>query len=171
VQVSQIDEVYVNASVPDEDLAYVHEGTPATFTSASLPGKTFSGSIFAVNATPTTGTLSYRARIKMPNPGDVLRGGMLVSVEVQKERHPGALVVPRSALFESDAGSDVYTVVDNKAKMLPVSVGLQTDLLAEVRGNGVTEGTTIITTRPDALQDGSVVAIAEASPAPASQAH
>jgi RND family efflux transporter MFP subunit len=171
VQVSQIDEVYVNASVPDEDLAYVHEGTPATFTSASIPGKTFSGSIFAVNATPTTGTLSYRARIKMPNPGDVLRGGMLVSVSVQKESHPNALVVPRTALFESDAGSDLYTVVDGKAKMLPVTVGLQTDLLAEVRGNGVTEGTTIITTRPDALQDGSTVAIAGATPAPANQAH
>ena len=171
VQVSQIDQVYVNANVPDEDLAYVHENTPVTFTSASLPGKTFTGRIFAVNATPTTGTLSYRARLKMPNPGDVLRGGMLVSVLVQKENHPGALVVPRTALFESDAGSDIYTVVDGKAKMLPVTVGLQTDLLAEVRGPGVQAGTTIITTRPDALQDGSGVAIAGASPPPAKTAH
>ena len=137
--------------MPDEDLNYVHENSPATFTSQSLPGKTFSGRIFAVNATPTTGTLSYRARIRQSNPGDVLRGGMLVSVFVQKERHPNALVVPRTAIFESDQGSDIYTIVDGKAKMLPVTVGLQTDTLAEVRGGDVHSGITVITTRPDAL--------------------
>ena len=164
VRVSQLDTVYVNANVPDEDLAYVHAGTPATFTSASLPGKTFRGAIADINATPTTGTLSYRARIKQPNPGNVLRGGMLVSLTVEKERHPGATVVPRTALFQSDAGSNVYTVVDGKAKLLPVTVGLETDTLAEVRGAGVRPGTVVITTRPDALQDGSVVAVSGATP-------
>ncbi len=44
--------------------------------------------------------------------------------------------------------------------MLPVEVGLQTDTLAEVRSPDVRAGTVVITTRPDALQDGSVVAIA-----------
>jgi RND family efflux transporter MFP subunit len=171
VRVSQVDQVYVNASVPDEDLAYVHVGTPATFTSASLPGKTFTGEIFAVNATPTTGTLTYRARIKEANPGDVLRGGMLVTVSVQKERHQNALVVPRTAIFEGDKGASVYTVVDGKAKMLPVTLGLQTDVLAEVSGSDIRSGTRVITTRPDALQDGSVVAIAGASPASGQPAH
>jgi HlyD family secretion protein len=171
VRVSQVDQVYVNANVPDEDLAFVHENTPATFTTQSLPGKTFSGRIFAVNATPTTGTLSYRARIKEDNPGNMLRGGMLVTVFVQKEHHPNALVVPRNALFESDAGSNVYTVVDGKAKMVPVTVGLQTDTVAEVRGSSIHSGMKIITTRPDALQDGSVVAVAGATPPPSKTAH
>jgi HlyD family secretion protein len=164
VRVSQLDTVYVNANVPDEDLAYVRPGTPVRFTSASLPGRTFSGRIFDVNATPTTGTLSYRARIRQPNPGDTLRGGMLVSVNVQKENHPGAIVVPRTALFETDQGTNVYTVVDGKAKVLPVRVGLETDTLAEVISNEVHPGTLVITTRPDALQDGSVVAIGNGPP-------
>ncbi|MDQ2909082.1 MAG: efflux RND transporter periplasmic adaptor subunit, partial [Candidatus Eremiobacteraeota bacterium] len=175
VRVSQLSTVYVNANVPDEDLGFVHAGTSATFTSASLPGRTFSGTISDVNATPTTGTLSYRARIRQPNPGEVLRGGMLVTVTVQKEKHRGATVVPRTALFQSgqnsnsdqnstgsavsSAGSAVYTVVDGKAKMLPVEVGLETDTLAEVRGAAIRPGTQVITTRPDALQDGSVVAV------------
>ncbi len=164
VRISQLDTVYVNANVPDEDLAFVRSGTRAHFTSQSLPGKTFRGTIADVNATPTTGTLSYRARIRQPNPGDVLRGGMLVSLVVEKERHPDAIVVPRTALFQSDAGANVYTVVDGKAKLLPVTVGLQTDTLAEVHGAGVRPGTTVITTRPDALQDGSVVAVSGAAP-------
>jgi len=163
VRVSKLDTVYVNANVPDEDLAYVRPGTPARFTSASLPGKTFSGKIFDVNATPTAGTLSYRARIVEPNPDNSLRGGMLVSLIVEKERHPNAVVVPRTAIFQSDQGSNVYTVVDGKAKVIPVKVGLQTDTLAEVHGD-VRPGTVVITTRPDALQDGSVVAVSGATP-------
>jgi len=164
VRVSQLDTVYVNANVPDEDLRYVRAGTRARFTTQSIPGKTFSGAIADVNATPTSGTLSYRARIREPNPGDSLRGGMLVSVIVEKERHRGATVVPRTAIFQSDQGTNVYTVVNGKAKMLPVSVGLQTDTLAEVRGGAIRPGTTVITTRPDALQDGSVVAVSGAAP-------
>ncbi|MGP6189839.1 MAG: efflux RND transporter periplasmic adaptor subunit [Vulcanimicrobiaceae bacterium] len=160
VQVSQIDHVYVNANVPDDNLSYVRPGTPASFVSSSLPGRTFHGTIADVNAVPTSGTLSYRARIHQPNPGGELRGGMLVTMTVQKERHPNAIVVPRTALFQTDQGSSVYTVEDGKAKMLPVEVGLQTDTLAEVRSPDVRAGTVVITTRPDALQDGSVVAIA-----------
>ncbi|GAC1301195.1 MAG: efflux RND transporter periplasmic adaptor subunit [Vulcanimicrobiaceae bacterium] len=165
VRVSQLDTVYVNANVPDEDLAFVRAGTRAQFTSQSLPGKTFSGTIGDVNATPTTGTLSYRARIRQPNPGRVLRGGMLVSLVIVKERHPRAIVVPRTALFQSDQGANVYTVVDGKAKVIPVKVGIETDTLAEVTGGGVRPGTVVITTRPDALQNGSVVAVSGAGPA------
>ncbi|GAC1397065.1 MAG: efflux RND transporter periplasmic adaptor subunit [Vulcanimicrobiaceae bacterium] len=164
VRLSQLDTVFVNANVPDEDLAYVRAGTPARFTSKSVPGKTFRGVISDVNATPTTGTLSYRARIRQNNADRTLRGGMLVSLAIEKERHPNATVVPRTALFQSDTGTNVYTVVDGKAKTLPVRVGLETDTLAEVHGSGVRPGTVVITTRPDALQDGSVVAVSGATP-------
>jgi RND family efflux transporter MFP subunit len=167
VTVSQLDHVYVNANVPDEDLAFVRRGTPVTFTSQSLPGRVFSGSVFDVNPVPSTGTLSYRARLLQPNPDLTLRGGMLVSVIVPRERHPNATVVPRTAIFQGDQGTSVYTVVDGKAKMLPVQVGLETDTLAEVHGAGVRPGTVVITTRPDALQDGSVVAISGSTPAAA----
>ncbi|MEO6990392.1 MAG: efflux RND transporter periplasmic adaptor subunit [Candidatus Baltobacteraceae bacterium] len=159
MRISQVDTVYVNANVPDDSLAYVNRGTPVTFTSSSIPGKTFHGAVSDVNATPTQGTLSYRARLRQPNPGDELRGGMLVTVTVRKEYHKAAIVVPRTAVFSSDTGSSIYTVADGKAKALPVRVGLQTDTLAEISGVGVQPGTVVITTRPDALQDGSVVAI------------
>ncbi|MBV8151235.1 MAG: hypothetical protein JOY59_06735, partial [Candidatus Eremiobacteraeota bacterium] len=148
-----------------------------TFTTTSLPGKTFSGRIFDVNATPTQGTLSYRARIVENNPGDLLRGGMLVTVQVRKEYHPDALVVPRTAVLQTDQGASVFTVVDGKpgpdgkptkmAKQVPVTVGLQTDVQSEVRNASFGPGTLVITTRPDALQDGSTVAVSQPAGAPA----
>jgi HlyD family secretion protein len=225
VRVSQVDTVYLNVNVPDDDLAYVHRGTPVTFTTSSLGNKPYRASVMDVNATPTQGTLSYRARVRVPNPGDRLRGGMLVSVNVRKEFHPNAIVVPRTAVFQSDKGANVYTVAElpspapgasgapgaggaaaggapsggagagagaagggrrraggagaggaggagapqgppvklMQAKVVAVSVGLQTDTLAEIRSADIRPGTTVITTRPDALQDKSTVAIGGAA--------
>ncbi|MGH7709073.1 MAG: efflux RND transporter periplasmic adaptor subunit [Vulcanimicrobiaceae bacterium] len=157
--ISQLATVYVNVNVPDEDLQFVHPGTVVSFTSASLPGRTFRGPISDVNATPTQGTLSYRARIREPNADGVLRGGMLVTVNVLKELHKDVVIVPRTAIAQSDQGNSVYTVKDGKAIAVPVKLGLQTDTLAEVSSPDVTAGTPVITTRPDALQNGSVVAI------------
>ncbi|HEY6233615.1 MAG TPA: efflux RND transporter periplasmic adaptor subunit [Candidatus Elarobacter sp.] len=224
VRVSQIDSVYLNVNVPDDDLAYVHSGTPVSFTTSSLGNKPYRASVMDVNATPTQGTLSYRARVRVANPGDRLRGGMLVSVNVRKEFHPNAIVVPRTAVFQSDKGANVYTVAElpapapgasgapaggaaaggappsggagsgaaaggrrkggggaggpggagagaqqgppvklMQAKVVAVTVGLQTDTLTEIRSAEIRPGTTVITTRPDALQDKSVVAIGGAA--------
>jgi multidrug efflux pump subunit AcrA (membrane-fusion protein) len=194
LQVSQIDTVYVNVNVPDDNLGFVRKGTPVAFTTSSAPGKTFHGSVYDVNATPTTGTLSYRARLVQSNPDNALRGGMLVTVQVQKERHTNTIIVPRTAIIESESGASVFTVVDppapaggapgagaggaapggaapggaqqpviKQAKAVPVQLGLQTDTLAEVRSPDVPAGTTVITTRPDALQDKSLIAMSAPS--------
>jgi RND family efflux transporter MFP subunit len=162
--VSKVNTVWVNVNVPDVDLAYVHSGTPVTFTASQLGSRTFHGTISTVNATPTQGTLSYQARIQQPNPDAALRGGMLVSVTLQKARHNNAIVVPRQAVAQTDQGSNVFIVgADHKAVEVPVQVGLQTDTLSEVRSPKIGPGTMVITTRPDALQNGSLVAISGAA--------
>ncbi len=169
VRLSQIDIVYINVNVPDADLAFVHTGTPVTFSTSSLPGKSFRGRISDVNAVPTQGTLSYRARIRQANPGGSLRGGMLVAVTVQQQRHPQTIVVPRSAVAQTDRGNSLFVVSAKKATQVPVRVGIQTDTLSEVHGPGIRPGTVIITTRPDALQDGSLVAVNGAAPSMSQQ--
>lgn len=196
VQVSQVDSVFVNVNVPDENLSYVRKGTTVAFTTSSAPGRTFHGTVYDVNATPTTGTLSYRARLIQPNPDNSLRGGMLVTVRVVKDRHTNTIIVPRTAIMQNESGSSVFTVVDppapaagapaggapaggapgggsppviKQAKVVPVEVGLETDTQAEIRSPDITAGTTVITTRPDALQDKSIVAMSAPSGASAGQ--
>jgi HlyD family secretion protein len=157
--ISRVDTVWININVPDEDLAYVHPGSTVTFNSSSLPGKSFQARVKTVNAVPTQGTLSYLARIQMPNPGDVLRGGMLVTASLPKESRANTIVVPRTAIAQSDKGNSVFIVNGDKAEEVPVRVGVQTDTDAEVISPKVQAGTKVITTRPDALKDGSVVAV------------
>ncbi|HEY5257897.1 MAG TPA: efflux RND transporter periplasmic adaptor subunit [Candidatus Baltobacteraceae bacterium] len=168
LQIARTDKVWVNINVPDEDLPYVHPGQTITFSSSSLPGKTFTGTVGTVNSVPTQGTLSYLARIQENNPGDVLRGGMLVIATIPKQKAIGAVVVPLSAIAQTQNGSAVFVVRNNVAYQVPIKVGLQTDTLSQVVSPQVTTGTVVITTRPDALQDKSPVAVNGAgSPGPA----
>lgn len=169
VRISQIDRVYVNVNVPDADLTIVRAGTPVTFRANTLSARSFSGTVFDVNAIPATGTLSYRARLIEDNADQALRGGMLVSVQVRKDFHPATIVVPRSAVFQSDAGAIVYVASQTpasggasgtlQAKAVPVKLGIQTDTLSEVESDQIGPGTQVIVTRPDALQDKSAITI------------
>ena len=162
--ISRIDTVWLNVNVPDEDLAYVRPGVPFTYTTSSLPGKTFRGVVQTVNAVPTSGTLSYLARMQASNPGDALRGGMLISATIPKQSAKDAVVVPRSAVAQTATGSVVYAVQQNKAVEVPVQVGVQTDTQSQVVSPKITPGTVVITTRPDALKDGSPVAVTNGAP-------
>lgn len=168
LQVSRVDRVWINVNVPDEDLPYVRPGITVNFKSTSLPGKSFTGPVQTVNLVPTAGTLSYLARLELHNPGYVLRGGMLVTVTVTKARAVGAIVVPRSAVAQGPSGNLVYVVADNKAQAVPVKVGVQTDTMSQVISPKIQAGTMVITTRPDALKDGSIVAVSGAAPASSS---
>ncbi|MBV8488956.1 MAG: efflux RND transporter periplasmic adaptor subunit, partial [Candidatus Eremiobacteraeota bacterium] len=155
----RVDTVWINVNVPDEDLAYVQPGTPFTFKTTSLPGKTFPARFQTVNAVPTSGTLSYLARLALPNPGLVLRGGMLITATIPKQQAKGAIVVPRSAVASGPEGDTVFIVQGNKAASVPVKVGVQTDTESQVISPKITPGTTVITTRPDSLKDGSDVLV------------
>jgi len=156
LQVSRVDLVWVNVNIPDGDLPYAHAGTPLTFTTGSLPGQVFHARLDAVNAVPTNGTLSYLARVKMQNPGDVLRGGMLVTAKLAKQTANNALIVPRAAVASVQNGDAVFIVDGAKAKQIPVKVGLQTDTESQIL-TGLSAGERVITTRPDSLRDGSPV--------------
>ncbi|HLJ84982.1 MAG TPA: efflux RND transporter periplasmic adaptor subunit [Candidatus Eremiobacteraceae bacterium] len=159
VQVSQLDPAFVAVGIPDSDLASVSAGTSASVTVETMPGRTWTGKVDNLNAATNAGTLSYLARIAIPNPTIELKAGMVATVAFVAARHEHALIVPRTAVISTQDGSAVYIVDHGKAKALPVVVGLQTQDRAEVSGRGISAGTRVITQRPDSLQDGSPVQI------------
>lgn len=169
LRVSRLDSVWVNINVPVGDLAFLQPGKPVAFTTTSLPGRVFNGRINAVNAVPTQGTLSYLARVREPNADGVFRGGMLVNVTVIKERHADALVVSRSAVATIGGASNLFIIKAGKAKMVPVQIGLQTQTSTEILSPMLAPGTPVITTRPDAMHDGSPVSGTPNAPATAAK--
>ncbi|MBV8170521.1 MAG: efflux RND transporter periplasmic adaptor subunit [Candidatus Eremiobacteraeota bacterium] len=168
VTVSQLDPAWVNVGIPDDDLAYVHAGTPVTITIDTLPGRAWHANVDVVNAAASSGTLSYLTHLIVPNRDYGLRAGMVANVSIQQASHRGVIIVPRTAIYQAENGPAVYVVVDGKAKSVPVKSGLQTADRIEV--SGIEPGAQVITQRPDSLQDGSVVSIvspgAQTGPAP-----
>ncbi len=161
---AQVSRMYVVANVPDVDLSTVARDKAVTFTTPSLPGRTFHGRIFDINTTPTSGTLSYRVRLLQPNPDLALRGGMFANVRVERAHHADALLVPSAAVTNGPGGPSIFVVADGKAKSVAVRLGLQTDSVAEVSGAGLAPGTTVVTSQPGGLQDGAAIAQAGAPP-------
>jgi RND family efflux transporter MFP subunit len=161
---AQVSRVYVVANVPDVDLPAVARDKAVTFTTPSLPGRTFHGRIFDINTTPTSGTLSYRVRLLQPNADLALRGGMFANVRVERAHRADVLLVPSAAITNGPAGPSIFVVADGKARSVPVRVGLQTDAVAEVAGAGLAAGTTVVTSQPGTLQDGAAIAQAGAPP-------
>jgi len=170
VQVSDLDPVYVNVNIPEENLPYIHAGTSVDITVDSLPGHSWHGTVDAVNSATTQGTLSYLARVVLTNPALLLKAGMVANASFVKAQHRDVVLVPRAAVFGGESGDEVYILAnasgckcDGKAKAVSVRRGLQTDAEAEVSGPGIAPGTTIIVQRPDTLKEGSLVSISSAS--------
>ena len=181
VQVSDLNPVYVNVGIPEENLPYIHPGTTVDVTVESLPGQSWHGLVSAVNSATTQGTLSYLARIILPNDEVALKAGMVANGAFTKAQHRNVIVIPRAALFQGANGDAVYRLAkapeckcDGKAKLTSVVRGLETDTEVEVSGAGIGPGVPIIVQRPDTLKDGSPVSVSSAgnmtqSPAQASK--
>lgn len=163
VQVSQVDPIFVNVGIPDEDLQYVSVGRAARVVVDTLPGRSWTGKIQFLNAGASQGTLSYLARIAIPNSDLLLKSGMVANVTFVQANRTGVLIAPRVAIAQTPTGNAVYIAQDKKAKMVPVKVGVETQNDAEISGPGIAQGTQVITQRPDSLQDGSPINIVSTS--------
>lgn len=116
----------------------VHVGQPATVSSTAAPGKTFAGSVYllAPEGRDVNGVATFQAEVQIPGPTPELRPGMAVDVSIVLGRAAGVLTVPLQALHTANDGSAFVVVVRaGAATDVPVKVGLQDSLDAEVTGN------------------------------------
>jgi membrane fusion protein (multidrug efflux system) len=103
---------------------------------------------------PATGAAEARAAVPAGAPlyfGEHVRA----QIEVQKKEH--ALVVPRSAVLPEDDKHLLFTVKNGKAVKHEVKLGLATDDLFEVIGDGLHAGDTVVTLGNYELEDGMAV--------------
>jgi len=159
VEVANLGEVELNANVPASDITRMKEGQTVRLTSASLPGKTFSGQIvgvsFAVDPTSNAGLV----RIRIPNGGGDLRLGMFLGAQVPVETHAKALTVPPGSIYRGEDGSArVFVVQGDTANVAPITIGIETPDRVEIL-NGVSDGDTIILTGGYGLSDKAKVTV------------
>jgi membrane fusion protein (multidrug efflux system) len=133
--VTQVDPIWVNFGIPDNEAARLQKETQAgrmsipknfevelRLADGSVYPKTGKLSFEDVRISPATGT--REARAELPNPDGVLRPGQFVRVILKGASLPNAVTIPQRAVLEGPQGKFVY-VVDEKgtAQSRPVEAG------------------------------------------------
>lgn len=104
---------------------------------------------------PKTGTL--KVRVEFPNPDNVLRPGQFGRVRVLLGEHSNVLVVPASAVMETQGTYSVFVVgADHKASFRPIKPGLKFGELWSV-DEGLKPGELVVVEGLQKIKDGMTV--------------
>jgi membrane fusion protein, multidrug efflux system len=144
LEVANVDRVELAANVPADRLASVRVGQKAEI-GVEGTGDRLVGEVIAVAPAVDPATNAATARIRVANPGRILKVGMFAQARVAIGQRRGALTVPPSAIAKDEAGeAAVYVVANGVAQRTPVKVGLETQEAVEIV-SGVTEGQAVLT--------------------------
>lgn len=95
--ISDLRDVWVLANVYENDLARLHEGCLAEVSTLAYPDKVFRGKIDHISEVLDPENKVLKARICLPNPGNLLRPEMFTAVRVRNENGFRAVTIPASA--------------------------------------------------------------------------
>ncbi len=161
VSIAQIDPINVSFTVPERELAALHQSfaaaevpvyaNPDQAGQAPLKGQL----VFIDNAVDTTsGTIRLKAQFA--NPDHRLWPGMFVTVTLAPRKLAGALTVPVHAVQTGPEQKFVYVIEkDNTVTSRPVTVRLIQDNIAVIEG--VAAGTRVVAEGAQNLRAGSAV--------------
>jgi len=139
-------------------LEVLQPGLEVKASSRAYPGRTFSGSVKAVDSRIDPVTRSIRVRALLPNPERLLTPGMLMYVELQKNPRM-ALVIPEEALQPLGEQQFVFIVTaDNTVEKREISIGGRRPGQVEVLA-GLAAGDQVITHGHTRARPGEAVAI------------
>src|SRR5438552_9403760 len=150
--------VRVQVAVPELEASLIATGQPVGVTVDGLPARSFDGKVTRFAYALDEATKTMLAEIELPNPKLELRPGMYAVVKIGIERKEDALLVPVEALVAERAGASVFTVVDNKAKKIPVKTGFNDGANVEIV-SGVKPDQALILVGKRTLGDGQAVQV------------
>jgi membrane fusion protein, multidrug efflux system len=169
VEVANLREVEFLGNAPAMYLAKMHPRDLVEVTSQSMPGENFPGRVVAISPAVDPVTGLGLVRIRVPNPGGVLRMGVYLSADIPIETHAHALVVPPAAIYRNEAGEPrVFVVNGDTASAIPVKLGIQTKDGTELL-SGVKEADTVILTGGYGLGDQAKIQVQSPSESPSQQ--
>lgn len=151
--------IRVDFPVPERFLADLRPGQEIEAVSAALEEKTFSGIVRSIGSRVDPVTRSVTVRADIPNPELELRPGMLLLVDLIRDRRD-TLVVPEEALVPLQGRQYVYMVEDGVAKRVEVVTGTRRPGIIEIL-SGLGDGDHVVTEGTVRLRPGTHVEVLE----------
>ena len=143
--IADLSSVWVTAEVPESQAARVREGNPAEISFPALSGKVYKGLVNYVSPQVSATSRTLQVRIRLENPGNVLKPDMFANVALFNGEKRDALLVPSEAIIATGR-RNIVIVAEGNGKFHPVDVtvgrdvGGQTEIL-----KGLTAGQTVVT--------------------------
>jgi len=110
VTLQELDPVYVDFRLPQEQLAQVHPGLEVRLALDAFPGESFAGKINAVDPLVDSSSRNFQAEATVPNPTHKLLPGMFVRVTVLSGAQQHYLTLPQTSITFNPYGSTVFLV-------------------------------------------------------------
>jgi len=165
-----ISEIKLDFDVPETQLARIAPGVEIVARTAAYADRAFTGRIANVDSRVDPTTRTVRVRAMLPNRGEVLRPGMLLTVEVRSNPRQ-ALAIPEIAILDQADGSYTYRVAaaeegGQRAELVRIRTGQRSSGMAEVL-EGLNLGDQVITEGVQSVRPGQPVQVAAPTAQPA----
>jgi membrane fusion protein (multidrug efflux system) len=158
VTLQELDPVYVDFRLPQEQLAQVRTGLEVRLGIDAFPGESFPGKINAVDPLVDSSSRNFQAEATVANPGRKLLPGMFVRVTVLSGAKQNYLTLPQTSITFNPYGSTVFLVEkDAKGKRAAQQTFVTTgptrgDQIAVLKG--IKEGDEVVTSGQLKLKNG-----------------
>ena len=158
--------LYLDFSIPQNELAQVHIGQTVKLTVDTYPGQIFSGKVAALSSQVDVGSRNIQVQAVLPNKRLLLKPGLFGQVELLTGVKKNVLVVNTEAITYNTYGDYVYSV--NKIKKGGKTVLTVNNVLVKtgnpvgndtVISSGLKAGEVVVTAGQVKLRPGAVVVV------------
>ena len=167
VPLQSMDPVYVNFSLPQQDVAALRVGAEVHVSADSIAVGRAVGRITAINSVVDEATRNVQVQATFANPHALLRPGMFVDVRVALGAAAPVIALPASAVSYAPYGNSVFIVTDMKGPDGSPYRGVRQQLvkLGSARGDqvavvtGVKPGEEVVTSGVFKLRNGAAILV------------
>jgi multidrug efflux system membrane fusion protein len=159
-----LDPVYVNFTVPQQELAKLKVGGAVQVASDAWQGRVFTARVNAVEPAIGADTRNVWVQAILANPDRALRPGMYVTARLELPPEPDAILAPATAIQTSAAGDSVTLIKgpqaarEGVAQIVPVETGRRIGDRVVVT-QGLKSGDVVVTEGQIRLQPGAKVKV------------
>ena len=114
VSLQTLNPIYVDFSVPQQQISRLHDGMQVRLTTDAAPGEVFVGQISAVSPEIDPVTRNVRVRALVDNSQEKLYAGMFASVDIVLPERQAVLALTVTAVLYAPYGDSVFVVEEHK---------------------------------------------------------